>query len=229
VVAASGPSLTAEVAAQVRLARIAHGWNVIAVQDAYQRMPWADVLYGCDSAWWNVHDGCPGFKGEKWSSHEQDPNPRERHMNDKREVADRYDLSLVRGLNGDEFSLDPNLIRYGSNSGFQALNLAILKGCRRIVLVGYDMRCVSGKSHFFGDHPQGLQQNQDEHYRRYAVRFERAWKSIRKPVDIINATPDSALTCFPMMPLYAALGHDHDVDRHRGLHRDGPEPYAFAN
>lgn len=191
VVAAPGPSLTKAVAEQCRECR------TIAVQDAYRLLPWADALYGCDAAWWHVHGGCPGFAGEKWSSHGSSSH------NDKREIASKYGVRLVQGVGRDGFSTDPARIHYGSNSGFQAVNLAILFGARRIVLVGFDLRSVDGRRHFFGDHPKPLRNRND--YRAFVRAFEKAAKTVPASVDVLNATPGSALTCFRHMSLGEAL------------------------
>ncbi len=183
-------------------------WRIIVVQDAYRLMPWADVLYGCDARWWNAHDGCADFAGEKWSTHSK-----QSCSDDKLEVGEKYGLRLIKGAAGAGFSADPSVIHYGDNSGFQALNLAILLGSPYIVLVGFDMRHVSGKSHFFGDHPQGLFQRDE--YQSFARKFGKAPDG----VTIINATPDSALRCYEMMDLEDAL------DNHL-LHRHGTKPLA---
>jgi hypothetical protein len=127
IVAASGPSLTSEVAEAIA------GRNIVAVNDAYRLLPFAQVLYACDATWWNAHQGCPGFAGEKWSSH--GAVGRVRH-NDKSATALRHRLNLIEGQDGEGFSFDPGLIHYGSNSGFQAVNLALLMGATRIILVG---------------------------------------------------------------------------------------------
>jgi hypothetical protein len=191
IVAAPGPSLTPDVAERCR------GNRVIAVQDAYRIFPWADVLYGCDAAWWDVHGGCSDFAGEKWSSHGSADH------NDKREAAAKYGLHLVQGKDGNGFSTDPAVIHYGSNSGFQAVNLAILFGAGRIVLVGFNMQVVDGKRHFFGDHPKPLSNRTS--YRAFVSAFEKAAKSLPAGVEIINATPQSALKCFRSVDLDRAL------------------------
>ena len=144
------------------------------------------------------------FAGEKWSSHSK-----EGCADDKIEVAEKYGLNLVKGSSNAGFSTDQNVINYGDNSGFQALNLAILLGSCYIVLVGFDMRHVSGKSHFFGDHPNSLFQRQE--YESFALKFNKAPPP--DGVTIINATPGSALKCYPMMDLEDALEHN-------SLHRD---------
>jgi hypothetical protein len=60
IVAATGPSFTAEVAEACR------GYPTIAVNDAYRLFPWADILYASDGAW---------FAGERWSSVSATPIP----------------------------------------------------------------------------------------------------------------------------------------------------------
>lgn len=184
IVAATGPSLTPEVAEACR------GDLIIAVNDAYKLLPFADVLYACDAAWWDVHKGASGFPGEKWSSHRAGGN-------DKTQQQQRYGLRLVAGDGKPFFSTDPALIHYGGNSGFQAVNLAIHFGAARIVLVGFDMRDVKGKRHFFGDHPKGLRTSTA--YTSFIRSFENAAKKLAPGVEIVNATPGSALKCFPFI------------------------------
>lgn len=203
IVAASGPSLTPEVA---RRCQVALRWRVLCVQDAYRLMPWADALYGCDAKWWEVHDGTD-FRGEKWSTHEDGIES----GNDKSEAASRYGVRLVRGKAADEFSTDPEVIHYGSNSGFQAVNLAMLRGVSRIALVGFDMKVTGGKAHFFGDHPKPLHNRTD--YNDFIQRFTYAAKFVKLP--IVNCTPGSALTCFPMVDLDEEL-------RYHGMLGDRP-------
>jgi hypothetical protein len=195
IVAATGPSLTKEVADRCRLAHFRDGVAVMAVNDAWKLMPWADALYACDAAWWTLHNGTE-FTGDKWSSHH--PNG-----NDKIELATRYGLQLVAGKTEKRFSTDPGCIHYGGNSGFQAVNLALLFGATRIILVGFNMQPIGSKVHFFGDHPKGLRQS--ARYERFLPAFAEAAKSLPAGVTIINATPDSALKCFPVMSLDAAL------------------------
>lgn len=224
IVAAPGPSLTPNVIHRVRMARWIGKWNVLAVQDAYRVMPWADAMYGCNPSWWRLHKHCEGFRGEKWSSHEVSRDL----FNDKAEIAKLYGVQLVAGKSADGFSLEPDVIHYGSNSGFQAINLALIWGAKYVVLVGFDMRFVGGKSHFFGDHPAALHQNTDGHYRNYIPHFETAAKRLPSDIVIVNATPGSALTCFPTMDLECALAPD--VARLNGsLHWHGAESHASTD
>jgi hypothetical protein len=196
------------------MARWLNGWKVVCVNDAWRLMPLVDILYACDEKWWRAHDGVPEFAGERWTSHEKSP-----HANNKEKLAADYpNINVVKGGAGAGFSEDPAKIHYGSNSGFQAVNLALLKGVRRIVLVGFDMRVVGDKRHFFGDHPKPLY-NRSE-YDSFIPPFRRAAKSCNVP--IVNATPGSALDCFPMVELADAL-------RDSGLHRHRPIVDAGAD
>jgi hypothetical protein len=186
VVAAPGMSLTPEVA------EACHGYRTIAVNDAWRRVPWADILYACDGPWWRHHEGCPAFAGQRWSTHDTGNN-------DKTRIVQLYGVRVAYGKPGDTFSTDPAVIHYGKNSGFQAVNMAILKGASRIVLVGFDMR----GTHFFGEHPKTLRNPTS--FATFIRSFTVASKSLPAGVSIINATPGSDMRCFPIMPVHEAL------------------------
>lgn len=190
IVAATGPSLTVEVVDYIRQRK--EGKHCIAINTAYQRMIYADILWACDARWWEAYHGARDFAGERWSSH---------HVtgDDKARIAARYNVNLVAGYRSETFSLKPDVIHYGRNGGFQAVNLAILLGAKPIVLVGFDMRKVDGKRHFFGDYKSGLANG--ELYQEWVRIFTNAAKRLPAEIEIINATPGSALTCFPMKRL----------------------------
>jgi hypothetical protein len=180
-VVATGPSLSDAPLEKLREKR------VIAVNDAYKLLPFADVLYACDTKWWTTHHGAPSFPGAKWSTHE-------RGCNDKTEIAKRYNLQLLPGHSGDVIRKD-GTISYGGNSGFQAVGLAVHFNATRIILVGFDMRTASdGRRHYFGAHPKPLRNSGS--FPSWIRAFETAAKSLPAGVEILNATPNSALKCF---------------------------------
>ena len=194
-VAASGPSLTQEVA------DLCCGVRLIVVNDAYRLMPWADVLYAADSQWWKVHEGCPGFVGERWMTYVG-------KLGESRKVlAAQHKINIILGVRESRFSTDPSRICLGKpgsgNSGFQAVNLAGLFGVKRIVLCGFDMRAVDGRQHFFGSHPKSLNPNQN--FLAWVASFREAIQTKRQDLEIINATPGSALSFLPFMDLQEAL------------------------
>lgn len=182
----TGPSLTAEDVAFVQGKA-----PVIAVNDAYRLAPWADVLYACDAKWWDVHQGVPSVAGMKLTLEaraEQWPG--------------------VRGLarTGDRgIETDPTGVRTGQNSGYQAMNVAVHLGARRILLLGYDMApSAEGRSHWFGDHP--LRLRRPSPYALFRDRFASAVEPLAAlGVEVINCSRQTALTCFPRQSLAEAL------------------------
>jgi len=208
IVAATGPSLTPDVAEACLEARTAGTHRVLAVSDAYRLMPWADALYSLDEKWWDHHKGAKPFGGVRWSAHD------ETHSH-KIECAARHGLRLVHGKAEKGFSTDRSCIHYCGNSGFQAVNLAIRFGAREIVLVGFNLQHVRGSSHFFGEHPEGVRKSQRSPYERFIADFVIAEKRLRleaNPPRIINATPATALTCFPQASLDEALAEPSRLD-----------------
>lgn len=183
---ASGPSLN-----QGDVDYLRHRCHVMAVNDCYRIAPWADALYAADEEWWHLHKGAEGFAGEKWTQSSA--------------AATRYDLRHIEGVDRPGLSLDPHRIHFGLNSGFQALNLAVLLGAYRILLLGYDMRlAASGKRHWFGDHPGAM--NKDSDYRAFAARFDAILPQLDAVgVEVINCTPGTALRCFPQAELRTVI------------------------
>jgi hypothetical protein len=191
IVAASGPSLTEDVAALCR------SLPVVAVNDAYKLLPHADVLYGCDDRWWRARDGVSEFVGEKWTS--VDNNRWTKVL----PIAKQYGMRVVIGRAQPFFSLDPRVIHYGRNSGFQAINLALLLGGNPLLLVGFDFRNVDGRTHFFGDHQKPLANTHC--FKHWIEQMEWAAKKLPPGIEIINCTPDSAIDCFQRRELRETL------------------------
>jgi len=208
IIAASGPSLTPEVAEEVRRTEQK---KVIVVNDSWKLFPFANVLYACDARWWDVK-GCGNFRGERWSNNNKE-------LNDNTECAKRHSLQLVEGKDGNEFCLEPGVICFGGNSGFQAINLALQFGAKHIILVGYDMRKVGTLNHFFGEHPPEFTGN--DHYEFFCANFDAGAASLPKEYRIVNATAGSALNCFPKMSYAEAI-------RDRGLYCNWPVSNAAA-
>lgn len=159
-----GPSLTADQVAMVREARARDRIRCIAVNDAYLLAPFADLLYFADAAWWRWHtEGIEkpalnlnamevsarfeAFAGERCSLHSS-----------ARSVPDER-VHFLRNKDyphhGDGLSLEQDAVVSGKNSGFQALNVAVLAGAKRILLLGYDGGpAINGASHWHGGHPR---------------------------------------------------------------------------
>lgn len=98
-------------------------------------------------------------------------------------------------------------IHSGGNSGYQAINLAFMWGARRIVLLGYDMQRTGGRTHWHGDHGNGLPSLTADlkEWRRRMIQLGIDLRT--HGVEVINATRDTALTCFERQPIEVALPH----------------------
>lgn len=83
----------------------------------------------------------------------------------------------------------------GQNSGYQAIQYAYQKGAARILLLGYDMQHTGGRSHWHGDHPQGL--TNAEGINQWVKHFGPLAKDLElHGVDVVNCTTETALQCF---------------------------------
>lgn len=115
------------------------------------------------------------------------------------------EIHMLRNENSRGLSTDPEFICTGSNSGYQAMNIALLAGAARIVLVGYDAKPgPGGRAHWFGAHPDKTEAPYDcmRDVFKQAAGIVRAWKA---PVEILNASPGSAIDCFPRVDLETVL------------------------
>lgn len=155
-----------------------------------------DVVLGCNFEFWDHY--WPEIKDlpcDKWTTHPT--------LKDSRPDG----LNWIEGRWEDGISTNPDYIAYHHGSGPQILNLAYHYGVRRFILIGWDM-CYREKRHYFGEDALT-----EKHHPRTGPNGELAglikeMETINPEIygiEIINCTPDSAMTCFPMMPLDEAL------------------------
>jgi hypothetical protein len=90
---------------------------------------------------------------------------------------------------------------YG-NSGAGCISLAAQAEASRIILIGFDCGHTNGRSHWHGDHPNhlgnaGMTKQWIDKFKQLAQDFSH--------IDIINASRETALTCFPRQSLESLL------------------------
>lgn len=187
---AGGPSLT-----QAQIDACRGRAKVIAVNDAYRLCPWADILYFCDDQWWRWHKDRPeyrSFAGLKVTL-------------ENTHIVDDANVRRVRNMGRDGFNAEPDGVKTGGNSGFQAVHVAAHLGAARILLLGYDMKSApDGRTHWFGEHPKPTVPGV------FASVMLKLFPTIapelkRRGIEVINVTPGSALECFAKMSLEEAL------------------------
>lgn len=118
-----------------------------------------------------------------------------------------YGLKVVGRLrNPERFNTAADgQIAWGGNSGYQALGLAVQFGCRRVVLVGFDMRLDLG-CHWHGPHKGNLGNPSENKVSKWRQRLDAAAPVLREHgVRVINASSVSALQAYPKMPLQEAI------------------------
>lgn len=139
------------------------GIPAIAVSNTYELAPWAEVLVSNDRTWWVNNPKAMEFAGEKFCG---------------------LVIEAPKGV--EKFSGAMS----GSNSALLAMQVAVSKGAKRILLFGVDL----AGSHYFGDHPAPLK-NPTQH--RFDV-FQKQFAGFRpKDVEILNCSPESLLRAYP--------------------------------
>ena len=151
----------------------------------------ADHLYAADFHWWNYHIGdiARDFEGKCWSCDPPGKTNWGKHDPQAWGVNVMQCKIAEKGL-----STDPDFIHSGGNSGYQAIGLALHLQATRIILLGFDMHCHSGLSHWFGDHPENFISNTK--FERFIAAY-RSIKPERYGIEILNCSRQTALDAFP--------------------------------
>jgi hypothetical protein len=167
-----GASLTQTIADKVR------GRNTIAINSTARLAPWADVLFFADYDWFRDHrpivDPWPG-KVITTSRQAHKALPRKLQLIEPPIVQDKV-----------------------LTAGHHAVDMAIAMGAARIILLGFDCRIVNGRSHCHQDYYRPGELYADTVLPMWAEYLERARQ---RGVEIVNASPGSAINFFPIVPL----------------------------
>lgn len=192
-IVATGPS-----ASKANIKLLKGRVKVVAIKEAAVDLcPWADAVYGCDAAWWKYRRGLPDFKGLKiaWDGTVRTQFP---------------DVNLIRikphrpNVPGERWMSrilvdEPGVIGSGDNSAFQAGNMVVQFGARRIMFVGLDLQ----GTHYYGRNDWPRAGNPDPDVFKKCIRaFEDAAPTLEAMgIDVVNASPVSALNCFRKMTI----------------------------
>jgi hypothetical protein len=159
---------------------------VVAVNCSLRLCPWADVLYAHDRRWWAQHRrefrDFAGMRASPLASAVR-LEPRVRQL--------RCDMNATGFVMG-----RPGTIAWLGNSGAQAVNLALMLGARRVVLVGFDMH-LGGGEHWHGPHST-LPNPTAGKLAEWAAMLDAAAPTAGG-AEIVNACPGSALRSYPKM------------------------------
>lgn len=168
----------------------------MAIKEGIELCPWADAVYGCDGPWWQHKKGLPNFTGLKMAW--QGPTQLYAGVIPVRIPNTKSD-SILLGEVG--------IVGSGRNSGFQALNLAVQFGAKRILLIGYDATDRSGV-HYYGRNAWPGANNPDGFlFERWQAAFHAASIQLEKlGVDVLNGSQHSAIKGFRKTSVLEAAG-----------------------
>lgn len=163
--------------------------TTVAVNDAALHLPWATALFSLDQTWVSKREReIRAFAGEKFLAPPES-------------LVGRIDgVTYLRRCHDPGLSTDPSSICLGGNSGYGALNLAYLKRAKRIVLLGFDLSTENGRNWHVGY--QWNTSPRCHHFDGWARHFAEAAVILkREGVEVVNASADSVIDCFPKIPL----------------------------
>ena len=167
------------------------GIATFAIKGSIEKAPWAEAVYGCDAPWWKHVRGLPDYRGLKLAYAPK--------------ACDQFGCRKVGiEVQKDELLTDAvGVVGSGGNSGFQATNLAVQFGARRIVLIGFDCQ----GPHWYGRNNWHGGNNPDVgSFRRWIAAWTRSAPVLKKlDVEVVNASPVSAITAFPKAGLAETL------------------------
>lgn len=172
---------------------ILRGQYVLACNDSFRRLPWADAVVSIDRQWIrNRRAELEAFDGRKYLCH--------RAGESLPEISNAVELS---------FCTEPGLSRewstiHGCTTGYAALNIAMLLGARFIGLLGFDYT-PNGHWHAGYEWPStadgGCQRVRDV-WKQWAMAYRSTQAALHEcGVHVVNYNPLSAVDAFDRAPL----------------------------
>jgi hypothetical protein len=168
------------------------GAHVLAVKAAMFSIPWADAGFGLDMPRYNDwRDKLGNLQSRVYWAVPEDqleliPSPQSKN------------ITFLKRLDGRRLSDDPSEIYDGGTNGFAAMQICIHKRAKQIVLFGFDYDGAQSLHTGFGpSRLRGYQQWAD-----WAAQFEFYLPYLAsKGITVLNACPNSAITCFEKITL----------------------------
>lgn len=176
IVVGSGPS-----AATTPLELARGRARVIAVNESWRLVPWADVLYATDGIWWTERKGVPEFKGQRVTASPY--------------AVKQFGIELFAPA--------------GATSGLRAIYLAEKNKANPILLVGFEMHTGNGV-HWHEPHGGRLRNPGKPEMNVWRMDMDLAARKLAaRGTKVINCTPSSALKCFLSAPFVEAINGCH--------------------
>lgn len=185
------------------------GAHVLAVKGVIFDIPWADAGFGLDMLryrdWQEKLQDVPGRV--YWAVPED--------QLERTGSPPSANVTFLRRLDGQGISDSAGEIYTGGTSGYGAVQVALHKRAKRIVLFGYD---------YDGNFdPNAEFRHNDQHYARKRAQSAGQWAEwaayftalapefAKRGVDVVNACPRSTIRCFSKMTVDDAVDYLHRV------------------
>jgi hypothetical protein len=167
-----------------------HHLPVVAANNAFKLGPWVDAMFFGDCRWLEWHrKEMQEYEGIKTTTCD-------RHR-------DKHKIKILKRVNNEPLTKSKDSVAWNKSSGAACINLAVHLGAKRIILIGFDMKQIDGRSNYHDEHKTN---SNDKVYRRFKAPFPRLARALKElGIEVINATPGSALNSFPIMTLEEAL------------------------
>ena len=179
------------------------GAHVLAVKGSIFDIPWADAGFGLDMPRYiEWRDKLANVQSRVYWAVPED-------QLQKTGPPPSRNITFLRRLNGEEVSQDPASIYGGGTSGFGALQVALHKRAKCIILFGFD---YDGGNEVERADGSGFRHN-DQHYVKRRAQNAANWRIWAEyfrsfvPVlaahgaVVLNACPHSAISCFQKLAL----------------------------
>ena len=183
-----------------------HDKPVIGVNNAFELGDWVDVIFFGDKGWWSHH-------GEKALTHHAMVVTNIPSM----DFVAAEGIKLLGRTNrlGIHWKTRKQVC-WNKNGGACAINLALHFGASRIVLLGFDMKASphgkNGGHNWHDFHSNYKKPRKDIYDVRFIPVFdfikedlEKMQRETGRRIEVLNATPGSALKAFPMVKLEETL------------------------
>lgn len=189
--------------------KVLHDKHVIGINVAYLIGDWIDMVFFGDSAFFHSHiERLAKFPGLKVSCHPS---------------VEKYDWIKYTPRSGKSkgISDNPKMVSWNGNSGAAAISVAANAGASRIILLGFDMKLdTANKQHWHDLYGRQKRTQEQQNKRNRGIRqkpfhypFDRhlrgfpviAQDAKSRGIEILNASPDSAIECFPKFTIKELL------------------------
>lgn len=154
------------------------GLPIIAVNSSWRAVPDCQHIFAADYDWWNHYHDTVSTTAQLWTQSQR--------------ANARFGVKLFSPEEGGPF-----------NSGQRAIQLAAHLGAARVILLGYDCTLATG-AHWHGKHPATMHNPVPREVERWHTDFS-SLPGLLPDVEVINASRETALTCFTRLSLEAAL------------------------